>query len=180
MYKQFIQDLDRFFQSRNQHFDAFYFYWTSLAYVICLGNELSIDVAGALQKVMMQRHADEYAKAIIQPVMEEDVSYQNFISYMHFGNDLYDLGPLWREVVLRKDQDGLEKLCLLLKTFLSLIDEDRRFVLKILEKEHENFRTTFYKQYRRSNEKAYKDYVRKVRYTMHTFIIASELIELLE
>lgn len=181
MHDEFITRLNLFFQSRQQSFDGFYFYWTSLAHVMSLGNRGAIDLNHALKKVMALYCEDQgYIEDMINPVLQNEISYQNYKRYMHFGYDLYDLGSLWRDIVLKQDQDGLEKLCVLLKEYLSLLTEDRQKVLQVLKKEHAHFQTTFFEQYLRSHTKAYKEYVSEVRYTIHTFMVSSELLELLK
>jgi hypothetical protein len=179
-YESLINGMNKVFESRHVNYDAYYFFWASLSYVMNLGNSVSIELADALIQVAHEVSHSTLFDGLIVRVLNEDETMMNQVNYAKMGHTIYDLGPLWRDFIIKKDGDALETLAALLNDYLSVLEKMRNKVLMIIEKEHENFRHTFFEQYIKSNTKAYKEYRRKVTFTIHTMIVISEFEALRE
>lgn len=179
-YDDLINRMNSLFRSRDLHYDAFYFFWTSLCMVMFSGDDL-IDVEGPLRRVMRRYLDDEgYIDDIIRPVIRHDHSLESFEKYTRFGHDFYDLGSLWQNMILDRDHTAIERTIELLTGFKAILKEVRQEVLQAIGEEHVKFQKTFYDHYVIKNNKLFKEYTKKLSWSIHTMMIAAELLEVLK
>lgn len=178
-YDDFIERLNRLFAIRQLHYDAFYFFWTSISEII-LDNENVIDAEGPLRVVMRRYCHDEgYIDDIIRPVANHDGSLISFKKYTHFGNDFYDLGSIWQGIIIDRDHTAIERTIELLTGYKGLVKDVRHEIIAVMAKEHATFQKNFFDHYLKNNNKVFKEYLKKLSWSIHTMIIAAELLEVL-
>lgn len=177
-YEALINSMNKVFESRHVNYDAYYFFWSTFTYVMNLGNSVSIDLTNAILQVAHEMSGGTLFDGLIIKVLNEDETMMNQINYAKMGNTIYDLGPLWRDFIMKRDGEALEMLAGVLSDHLDVLDQTRNQVLTIIAKEHESFRKTFYEQYLKTNTKAYKEYRHKVTFTIHTMVVISEFLAL--
>lgn len=178
-YDDFIDRLDRLFSTQQLHYDAFYFFWTSVCEIM-FSTASTIDIEGPVRRVMRRYCRDEgYIDDIIKPAINQDGSLDSFKKYTRFGNDFYDLGSIWQGIIMDRDHTAIERSIELLTGYKSLIKDVRHEILMIMAKEHVHFQKSFFDHYLKNNNQAFKKYLKKLSWSIHTMIIAAELLEVL-
>ena len=177
-YEELMNRFNRLRSFRELHYDAFYFFWTSLCLIMMGEEDISIDVETAFRTVMCRYCEDErYIDDIIRPVINHDGSLDSFRKYTRFGNDFYELGALWQSGIVNRDYTTIERTVEALTGFREIIQSVRNEILGLLEKEHVTFQRSFYVHYRQNNQKICKEYLKKLSWSIHTMIVAAELLE---